>query len=213
MALFFVYDDTVPVPADIYGVAGIRRFGDLIYRRMPLSRSMQKAAERAGLAQFIHCRSAEDIVALRVRVASAVADTRYVYFPSNLIGAGSQDEFARMLENLCYLHQNLLIPIEQDEGGWRGVALVDRTMMLRFLDALLQDALARFVDDAAGDFARIANEDRLACIASKNPLLQFLTSQFQSRHFNGIATSCTSESSGSGSQSYGATRSSERLMR
>jgi hypothetical protein len=188
MALFFIYDDTVPVPTDVYAAAGIRRFGDLIYRKMPLARSMQKAAEKAGLAQFIHCRSPEDIVALRGRAASAVADTRYIYFPSNLIGAGPKDEFTRMLENLCYLHQNLLIPVEQDEGGWRGVALVDRPMMLRFLDALAQDALTRFLDDAAGDFARIDNEGRLACIASKSPLLQFLTSQFEARHFNGISS-------------------------
>ncbi len=186
-AFQLVYDDSIPVPPEVAAIVGIRHFGDLIHRKIPLSASLGAAANAAGIEDIDHLRNAGDLRRMQSNLAAAPASTRFLYLPANLIARGGIQAFADFLGKLRWLRQNVVSTVAVDGEGWTGVAVVDREMLRRLLEQKSNGTLHRFVGENQGDFKDIGNGAPLIDLADKGTLLEFLTSHFDVRHFNAIS--------------------------
>ncbi|HVI91147.1 MAG TPA: hypothetical protein VM659_22805 [Dongiaceae bacterium] len=182
-----IYDDGISVPREIGSVAGIRHFGDLLHRKASLVGLVKAAAKLAGIEAVEHLRSTADIRHLLANLTAAPLSTRYLYVPANLIVAGNLEATAHVLGKLRWLRQNVISTVSLDGAGWVGIAGVNGEMLNLILDQRLNGSLALFMSDHRREFEELGGGDGLLNLASKPALLEFLSSNFDVRHFNSIA--------------------------
>lgn len=182
-----VFDDSIAVPAEVAGLAGISSFGQLLYRRRTVAQRFHDSARLAGFDRIEHVASTEDLQSLRARVARLGESGWYLYFPSNVVAPVEDQRLADLLSKLRFADRNIRIEVGR-ERDWTGLLLLRPELFLRFIDARLDGDTTRFHNDTRNDVAPVDNRLGLLDLGVYANFVQYLTSNFEVRHFNSIAT-------------------------
>jgi hypothetical protein len=182
-----IYDDSVRVPADVAALAGIARFGRLIYQRRPLAQRFVDMAEAASV-DVMHIKTEQELAALRDEVAGRPTFSRYLYIPSNLVPARPDAEMGGFLGKLRYALPNLRIDVGKGPE-WTGIALMEPVVCRGFLEAQLDRTLGQFMAAEAELFSPVDNSIGFVDLRDYAAFIEYLTSNFEVRHFNAIDSS------------------------
>jgi hypothetical protein len=175
------------VPRAIGSLAGIDRFGSVIYRRRQLSRRVADAAVAAGIDRTITLSSPQDAEELRDRLVRQTDGNYYLYFPSNLVTFRGEAELAQLLSKLRYAGRNVRIDATQGDGSWTGLLLLRRELFSKFSEALADAQVDNFLSASdAGSIAPVDNSGVLADLRHYASFISYLTSNFEVRHFNSV---------------------------
>jgi hypothetical protein len=187
MTMRLIFNDTVRVPTEVAGLAGISRFGRLIYKRRRVATRLFQAAETAGIEQAFDVTSSQDLERLQERVGQRAEGGRYLYYPSNLVAPVDDARLALFLEKLRYADRNLRLDVPS-ANGWTGLLLLEADACGSFLDALAEGSVSAFMAANGAGFAPIENTVGLLDLRDYPTFLDYLTSNFEVRHFNSIVT-------------------------
>jgi hypothetical protein len=185
MTMRLIFNDAVRVPVEVASLAGISRFGKLIYKRRRVGQRLFEAADRAGVDQSIDITNAQDLETLRDRVAQRTEAGRYLYYPSNLVAPIDDARLSLFLAKLRYADRNLRLDVPSS-NGWTGLLLMESEVFGEFLDALLDGTVPAFMASHSTTFAPIENTVGLLDLREYATFLEYLTSNFEVRHFNSI---------------------------
>jgi len=130
----------------------------------------------------------QDIEALRDRVSGRSDASLYVYYPANLIAPANDTAVAGLFAKLRYADRNVRLDVGQ-AGEWTGITLMRPAIFVRFLDALLEGNVAQFMTANASAIAPIENKIGLIDLRVYATFIEYLTSNFEVRHFNSILPS------------------------
>jgi hypothetical protein len=178
-----VFDDTLAVPPGLRALVGVDRFGSLVFQRRSRLETMRASAEAAG-ARLLHLRSDQDRADLIERLREADDDRLYLHCPSHMIDVSGAD-LTLFLRQLQHSPQSLHIPLEgrRDRRGW---ALLRGPLLKGFLMRLREGDTVGFFDDAGVSLADVPGRVKLIDVSDERTLLDFLSGQFDARHFNAI---------------------------
>lgn len=180
-----IYDDTSLVPEDVQAFAGISRFGSIVYRRCSLLDGMRELAFKAGWPAPIHLKDAADLSAFADRLRKEDDGQFYLICPSNLVPAGRPENVLLFLQQIEHSPTPLYMFLH-DARGRRGWALMRATMLRGYLRKHEEGDVESFFEEQGERFVHV--HDRLPLIdISDEPVLQeFLSGQFDARHFNAV---------------------------
>ena len=182
-ALEVIFDDTSAVPAGLRALVGVDRFGELVFQRRSRLEAMRAAAEAAE-ASLLHLRDEGDCAALIERLREAEDDRLFLFCPSHLIDVSGAD-LITFLRQVRYSPMGLHIPVEggRDRRGW---TLMRGPALKAFLVKRSDGDVAGFYDDAGDTLAEVRGRLELIDVSNERTLLDFLSGQFDARHFNSI---------------------------
>lgn len=185
MTLTLVFDDVAVADPALRELLGVEHFGALTFQRRARSEAMAELAQRAG-AGFIHLRTPEERDALLERLRTDDSGAMFVHAPAHLAPATADDAVVTLLRQIAYSPSNLHLPLERARvrQGW---SLLRGSMLRQLLLKLRDNALADFYE-AHGD-ALVDVRDRLPLldISDERTLLDYLSGQLDTRHFNAVA--------------------------
>ncbi|HEY0941154.1 MAG TPA: hypothetical protein VGE08_13725 [Steroidobacter sp.] len=185
MSLHLIYDDTAVVPAGLRALVGVDRYGSLVFQRRSRLEAMRSLAAAAG-AQFVHLHEVAERAALLERLREADLEETFLLCASHIVPVSSEDALSVFLKQLQYVPTAMYVPVEgtRDRSGW----LLMRTGLLsQFLLKQEQRDVAGFFDQYAEAFVEVRDRVRLIDVSEERTLLDFLSGQFDARHFNAIA--------------------------
>jgi hypothetical protein len=186
-SLKLIYDDSVPVPAEVVDVVGIRHFGDLLHGKKRLSAIVARAADLAGIKDVVHIRHGSDLTSISLALSGERAAQRYLYMPANIIALGGTQALSDLFAKLRWLRQNVCVTASVEQGSWSGVATLDLDAFRRLVEQRSEGLMTNFTGERRGNFADIGNGAELIDLNDKGRLLKFLGSHFEVRHFNHIS--------------------------
>jgi hypothetical protein len=180
-----IFDDTPIVPEDIRAFAGISHFGSIVYRRRSLLEGMRELVHKAGWPVPVQLKSAADSSALADRLRKEDDRQFYLICPSNLVPSRAPEDVLVFLQQIEHSPTPLYMFL-QDARGRRGWALMRAPMLREYLRKHGEGDVESFFEEQGERFVHI--HDRLPLIdISDEPVLQeFLSGQFDARHFNAV---------------------------
>lgn len=198
MKTCLIYDDRSLVSPEIASLLGIDRFSQVLYRKQSLLDHIRSLMRTVGIDEFLHLTRGDDLDALKRHLDRAAPGQRYLYFPASVVPE-RLDTARTFLSKIQFSRFDLIVPVDPPPHD---PALAP---VLLCGDRLLRDSLA---DIARQDFAllhratrgearsvRKVSHARLAPVEGGGVLrdisryerfVEFLSSNFDVRHFNAI---------------------------
>ena len=184
MSICLVYDDRTPVSDDIRALLGVERFSAVLYRKRSLLDHVRQLMQEADVAEFIHLSRDADLDLLRRHAERASPGARYLYYPSHIVPRRLAD--ARLfISKIQYSRRDLIIPVDDDPGA-PAVLLLGERGLRRALEHLARPDWVRLRRASGRGLAEVGNAAELSDIASYDRFVEFLSSNFDVRHFNAI---------------------------
>lgn len=184
VALQVVIDDTLPVPENVRSLVGVERFGSLVFHRRTRNEAMRAMAEAAGWPAVICLHDRDDVADLIGRLRND-DDRLYLLCPSHVIPANGNDSVVTFLRQIQYAPSCLHMPLEasRDRRGW----LLMRTALLRkFLARQQEGDVTGFFEENRDALIEVSDRLRLIDVSDERTLQDFLSGQFDARHFNAV---------------------------
>mgnify|MGYP000918997027 CR=1 FL=1 len=201
MSICLIYDDRADVSADIQALLGVQKFSQVLYRKRTLLEHVRSLVREAGIPEFIHLHRDSDLADFSDKLHRSPAGAgdssgvgvptrRFLYYPSNVVPRRLED--ARVfLQKLRYARRDIFIPVSDQELGTAGA---DASLLLWVGESRLRELLEPI---AARDTPRVrrAAERSLASVGGAGDLtdlsrydrfVEFLSSNFDVRHFNAV---------------------------
>ena len=185
VTLQVVIDDTLPVPETIRALVGVERFGSLVFHRRTRNEAMRVMAAAAGSPTVICLNDRADIADLVNRLRSEDDDRLYLLCPSHVIPAIGNDSVVTFLRQIQYAPACLHMPLQasRDRRGW----LLMRALLLRrFLTKQQEGDVTSFFEENRDALIEVSNRLRLIDVSDERTLQDFLSGQFDARHFNAV---------------------------
>lgn len=179
-----VYDDTVPVPAQVAAVTGVRVFGSLLSRRRRLRGLVAQLAEEAGCDGLVHLQSPGDVAALSERLQDGAAGGRFLLVPSNAAPTASAEDVVAFLRKLLHLRQD--VAVVGDEGQVTGVCLLGGPRLRGYLTEGVREGRSAYVRAQLAQIDTVPDRAGLVDLQDQATFVAFLSSSFAVRHFNAI---------------------------
>lgn len=183
MSLQVVFDDVAAVPADLRALVGVDRFGSLVFQRRSRLEAMRAAAKAAGVS-LLHLRTEADRAALIERLTQTDDDSLFLLCPSHLVAVSGAD-LTTFLRQLRHAPMGLHIPLNdgRERQGW---ALLRASILRKFLLRQKDGDLLGFYEEEGDRLAAVRDRVRLIDVSDERALLDFLSGQFEARHFNAV---------------------------
>ena len=183
-ALEVVFDDTRDVHEELRSLVGVDRFGSVVFRRRSRLEAMREAARLAG-ASLVHLRTPQDRDALVRRLREDDQERLMLFCPSHLVPVDDDDGVINFLRQIQYAPVNLYVPQEGggDKQGW---ALVTAPALSAYLARREDVDLPDFFAERGDVLVDVRDRLRLIDVSDERTLLDFLSGQFDARHFNAI---------------------------
>ena len=180
-----IFDDTPVVPNEIKAFVGISHFGSIVYRRRSLLEAVRELVRMAGWPELIHLLDAADVLSLTEELRKEDDRQLYLICPSNLVSSNPPESVLVFLRQIEHSPTPLYMFL-QDARGRRGWALMPASMLRSYLRKREEGDLEGYFKDQGERFVHV--HDRLPLIdLSDEPVLQeFLSGQFDARHFNAV---------------------------
>ncbi len=195
MSVCLIYDDRVDVSPDIHALLGVQKFSQVLYRKRSLLDHVRALVREAGIPEFIHLHRDSDLAAFSDRLHRApsaqdgagAAGRRFLYYPSNVIPR-QLDDARLFLQKLRYARRDIYIPV--DEAG----TSTDSSLLLwigeqrlrEVLDPIAQHDLPRVRRTAERSMASVGSTADLTDLSRYDKFVEFLSSNFDVRHFNAV---------------------------
>lgn len=179
-----VYDDTVPVPAQVAAVTGVRVFGALLSRRRRLRELVADLARQAGCDAVLHLQQPGDAAALADQVEHAGPGRRYLLLPSNAAPTASDEETVVFLRKLLHLRQD--VAVVGAAGEVSGLCLVGAPLLQAYLTEGIREGRSAFVRAQLPQIDTVPDQIGLVDLQDQATFVAFLSSSFSVRHFNAI---------------------------
>ena len=181
-----VYDDAIEVPAEIYELIGVERFGSLLYQRQRLWEHVSDAARKAGFTQRIHLTEHTDRLALADEAAQNPG-ARYVFATADVVSA-STEHLTRFFQKLAYAEVDLVArppgaPITSVISSF-GADTLRTLLRCRTLGQRRE-----WFQERSEAMAPLLVDEHLISISTADRLVQFLAGTFYTRAFNQIDAS------------------------
>lgn len=180
-----VFDDTLAVPETVRALVGVDRFGNLVFRRRTRTETMQALVAAAGWPPVIHLSDEADVTALMLRLREEADDKLYLLCPSHVVPAGDREGVVTFLRQIQYAPNSLFVPVDgsRDRRGWS----LMRPALLRKLLAKQQEGdLIGFFEEHGDALVEIRDRLHLIDVSDERTLQDFLSGQFDARHFNAV---------------------------
>jgi hypothetical protein len=183
--LQIIFDDRLTVPQEIRSTVNVERFGDLVFRRRSWLETMRGLVREGNWPSLICLRTESDLAELIESLHKADGETIYLLCSSHLFPACGHESLSTFLRQVEYAPTPLYM-ISQDERGRRGWALMNATLLRELFSRPRDENPDIFFEQQGETFVHVP--DRLMLIdLSDEPLLQeFLSGQFDARHFNAV---------------------------
>ncbi len=183
--LQFVFDDTLEVPDAIHSVVGVRNFGNLVFNRCSRIEAMRQLTYELGWPPIIHLCNADDVSDLIERVRQDRDDTPYLVCPSHLFPACGPEKLATFLKQVEYAPSPLHMPLHgaRDHRGW---SLMSGSLLEKFLVKQRDGDLAAFFKQHGNMLVDVPDRLQLIDLSDERTLQDFLSGQFDARHFNSV---------------------------
>jgi hypothetical protein len=180
-----VFDDTLAVPEAEHAVVGVERFGNLVVNRRSRVEAMRELTREAGWPPPIHLQTPADITELIERLRQESDDAPYLICPSHLVPACGEEHLATFLKQVEYAPSALHMPLNggRDKRGW---SLMRGSLLERFLVKQREGDLAGFFEQHGEMLVDVPGRLRLLDLSDERALQDFLSGQFDARHFNAI---------------------------
>jgi hypothetical protein len=194
-----IYDDRADVSADIQALLGVQKFSQVLYRKRSLLEHVRSLVRDAGVPEFIHLHRDSDLAEFSDRLHRArggqaggqdggsqgAPARKFLYYPSNVIPRRLED--ARVfLQKLRYARRDIYIPVD-DAGADASVLLwVGEDGLRGLLEPLAQRDQARVRRAAERSLASVGNAADLTDLSRYDRFVEFLSSNFDVRHFNAV---------------------------
>lgn len=179
-----VYDDTVPVPAQVAAVTGVGVFGSLLSRQRRLRDLVTELATHAGCDGVLHLQTAGDVAALVERLQEGGLQGRFLLMPSNAAPTASSEDTVAFLRKLLHLRQD--VAVVGADGTVTGVCLVAAPMLLAYLTDGVREGRSSFVRGCLDRIDTVPDPIGLVDLQDQATFVAFLSSSFTVRHFNAI---------------------------
>lgn len=179
-----VYDDTVPVPAQVAAVTGVRVFGSLLSQRRRLRDLVAYMAQQAGCDGVIHLQNSGDVAALSERLQEGAAGRRFLLVPSNAAPTAATDDVVGFLRKLLHLRQD--VAVVGEAGEVTGVCLLGAARLRSYLTEGVKEGRSSFVRAQLSDIDTVRDPAGLVDLQDQATFVAFLSSSFTVRHFNAI---------------------------
>lgn len=180
-----VFDDTLAVPESVHAVVGVDRFGSLVFNRRSRVEAMRELTREAGWPPLIHLCSPGDITSLIDRLREENDDTPYLVCPSHLVPACGQEGLTTFLRQVEYAPSALHMPLSgaRDKRGW---SLMRAHLLEKFLVKQREGDFAGFFEQHGDVLVDVPDRLRLIDLSDERTLQDFLSGQFDARHFNAV---------------------------
>ena len=179
-----VYDDTVPVPAQVAAVTGVDVFGSLLSRQRRLRDLVAELATLAGCDRVLHLSTPGDVAALLERLQEGSLDGRFLLMPSNAAPTASTEDTVAFLRKLLHLRQD--VAVVGDDGAVTGVCLVAVPRLRAYLVEGVKEGRSAFVRAQLDRIDTVPDPVGLVDLQDQATFVAFLSSSFTVRHFNAI---------------------------
>ena len=103
--IFLVFDDREFVSEEVRSLVGLRRFGDIIFKRRSLQEHLRAALPEWATSQLIHLRDSSDLAALRERL-EASGEQSAVMVIAGRAGFLTPDRLKQLIERLPYAEED-----------------------------------------------------------------------------------------------------------
>lgn len=185
MTLSLIFDDTMIAPPELRDLIGLERFGSLVFQRRSRAQATSDVANKAGVG-FVHLTTDAERDALIERLRNDDEDRLFVYAPSHLIPACTDDSLVTLLQQVAYSPSNLHIPRDgaHPQPGW---TMLRAPLLREYLIKLRENAIPDFFESHRDILIEVRDRVRLIDITDERALLDYLSGQFDARHFNSVA--------------------------
>jgi hypothetical protein len=180
-----IFDDTVPVPEPIRAVVGVDHFGGLVFQRRTRLEAMRALALEAGWPPIIHLCGEADVAALVESLRREDDNRLYLVCPSHLVPVCGRDTLETFLKQIEYSPSALHIPLNGalDRRGW---TLMRSPLLRKFLARQKDGDLIGFFEQYGEGLVEVRDRLNLIDVSEERTLHDFLSGQFDARHFNTV---------------------------
>lgn len=195
MSVCLIYDDRADVSPDIHALLGVQKFSQVLYRKRSLIEHVRSLVREAGIPEFIHLHRDSDVEEFSDRLhrapaaseSAGIATRRFLYYPSNVIPRSLED--ARLfLQKLRYARRDIYIPVD-DTGASADASLllwVGEPRLRELLEPIAQQDMPRVRRAAERSLASVGSTAELTDLSRYDKFVEFLSSNFDVRHFNAV---------------------------
>jgi hypothetical protein len=185
VTLQVVIDDTLAVPETIRALVGVDRFGSLVFRRRTRNESMRAMAAAAGWPAVVYLSDQTDVAGLIDRLRNEDDDRLYLLCPSHVIPAVADDSVVTFLRQVQYAPACLYMPLDASRHR-RGWSLMRASLLRKFLTKQQEGDVAGFFEENRDALIEVSDRLRLIDVSDERTLHDFLSGQFDARHFNAV---------------------------
>jgi hypothetical protein len=173
------------VPETVRALVGVERFGSLVFHRRTRNEAMRAMAAAAGWPAVICLNDRADVAGLIERLRSEDDDRLYLLCPSHVIPAIGNDSVVTFLRQVQYAPACLHMPLEAS-GDRRGWLLMRASLLRKFLAKQQEEDVASFFEENRDALIEVSDRLRLMDVSDERTLQDFLSGQFDARHFNAV---------------------------
>lgn len=184
MSVCLVYDDRANVSDDILSLLGVSKFSAVLYRKRTLLDHLRGLMRDVGVPDFLHLTRAGDTELLAAHMDRAPGGQRYLYYPSHVVPK-RLDAARLFLKKIQYSRRDLIIPVQTDPPG-APVLFVGEPAMRELLEPVSRMEWGRLARAGGRALATIRNSADLLDISRYDRFVEFLSGNFDARHFNTI---------------------------
>ncbi|MFO0831870.1 MAG: hypothetical protein U0637_08495 [Phycisphaerales bacterium] len=195
MSMCLIYDDRTDVSPDIQALLGVQKFSQVLYRKRSLLDHVRALVRDAGIPEFIHLHRDSDLADFSDRLhrapaaesTPAIPPRRFLYYPSNVIPRRLEDA-KLFLQKLRYARRDIYIPVEDATPSPDASLLlwVGEQRLRELLEPLAAHDLARVRRAAQRSLASVGSAGDLTDLSRYDRFVEFLSSNFDVRHFNAV---------------------------
>jgi hypothetical protein len=180
-----IFDDRLDVPEEIRTAIGVEHFGDLVFRRRSWLETMRGLVREAGWLPPVCLRGYADVNQLLDSLRRVDNETLFLICPSHLFPTCGQESLSTFLRQVEYAPTALYI-ILQDERGRRGWALMNASLLRQFFAHPADEDPDIFFEQQGETFVHVPDRLRLIDLSDEPVLQEFMSGQFDARHFNAV---------------------------
>lgn len=180
-----IFDDRTKVPEDIRTTVGVEFFGDLVFRRRSWLEIMRSLGRDAGWPPVICLRNSSDLADLIDLLRRADNEQLFLICPSHLFPTCGEEGLATFLRQSAYAPTALYMFLEDDRGR-RGWALMNAPLARQYFAQPEDQDPDTFLDQQGETFVHVHDRLRLIDLSNEPVLQEFMSGQFDARHFNAV---------------------------
>jgi hypothetical protein len=185
-----VVDDAIVVPPPLRAMIGIDHFGSLQFRQRSLVDALRHAGREAGLPEPLHLRNAAEVEGFIETLGEGLGeaddqDQLYLFCPANVVAACDDIEFVTFLRQIEFAQSNVFVP-ETTGRALSGWVLAPGRLLHRLLRLRREGGAQAFFEEIRDSFIEVRDRLNLIDVSDERTLLNFLSGQFDARHFNAL---------------------------